>query len=61
MKISHVHALHWVGLRVRVLGFLYKFVWGMWGGHVEIACFKGVVVTLSYVKGRGRVLVCPWC
>ena len=36
-----------------VLGLLYNFVQGVWGGHVELVWFKSVVVTLSYVKGRG--------
>ena len=38
------------------LGGSYIFVLGG-GGHVEIACFKGISVTFSYVDGRGQVLV----
>ena len=36
-----------------VLGLLYNFVQGVWGGHVELVWFRSVVVTLPYVKGRG--------
>lgn len=32
---------------------IYIFVHGVCGRHVEIVCFRGVVVTLPFVKGQG--------
>ena len=42
--------------RMGVCGGLYIVVMGVCGGHVEIVCFRGVVVTLSYVKAEFKSL-----
>lgn len=43
------------------MGLSYKLCEGGWGGHVGIMCFKRVVITLSYMKGRGQILVHMLC